>query len=82
MEGVLVSVAIEQQREIQDHQEELESVKEEVGVIAGRIESLEHEPVGLEHRKTGFGVTFLGGLPSLAWTPSVLLNFPSSGWVW
>jgi hypothetical protein len=52
MEGVLLSVAIEQQREIHDLQEELESVKDEVGVIAGRIESLEDEPVGLDHRKS------------------------------
>lgn len=42
MEGVLLSIALDQQREIQDLQEELEKAKEEIGVIAGRVESLEH----------------------------------------
>lgn len=47
MEGVLLSIALEQQREIHELQEELDSVKDEVGTNAGRIESLEH-PVVIE----------------------------------
>lgn len=46
-EGVLLSIALEQQREINQLQEELESVKDEVGTKAGRIETLEH-PVVIE----------------------------------
>ena len=45
MDGVLHSIALEQQREINELQEELKSVKDEVGTNAGRIESLKHKPV-------------------------------------
>ena len=44
MDGALFSMLIDQQREINELQEELKQVREEVGVNAGRIETLSHEP--------------------------------------
>lgn len=44
MDGALFSIAIEQQREIRELREVLASVKDEVGVVAGRLEVLEHDP--------------------------------------
>lgn len=44
MDGALFSMIIAHQREIVDPHEELEQAREEVGVNAGRIESMEHEP--------------------------------------
>lgn len=44
MDGALFSIALAQQREINALQEELEALRDEIGVIAGRVESLEHEP--------------------------------------
>ena len=44
MEGVFLSICLEQQRAIQELEEDMEELKDEIGVNAGRIESLEHRP--------------------------------------
>ena len=43
MEGVLLSIALEQQLTIHELKEKIEDLQDEIGVIAGRVESLEHE---------------------------------------
>ena len=51
MEGVFLSICLEQQRAIQELEEDLEAAKEEIGVLAGRVESLEHGPIDTEQRE-------------------------------